>query len=282
MTSKAAVVGFATLDFVLTTAQPLHGPGTVPANILADGSWPRAGGAALYAARRLAAAGHATWPIVSVGDDPNGLAYEEACRAAQVEIGGVVRRGGIKTPCCLLMYHDDGAYTCLLDLGSNAPTKLAQSQADIIRSSDMVVLAAANANVTRAVLGQLTTGQRVAWIAKNDPQCFPLDLCRELVRRSDFLFCNSSELHLVEQFLDEAKPGAILFETQGASGVRVRRGMHDQFVGALPVEVDDTTGAGDTFAGEVLASLLHGQDSPALAAQRAVDQVRRMLLERVR
>ena len=74
----------------------------------------------------------------------------------------------------------------------------------------------------------------------------------------------------------------ILFETQGAAGVHVRSRSIDQFLPAKAVEVNDATGAGDTFAGEVLASLIAAPDSPLAAARQGMVQVGEMLQSRTR
>ena len=281
MKKRAVVVGYATLDYVLTTALPLQGAGTIPATMLTSESWPRAGGAALYATRRLAASGHSAWPLVSIGDDANGSAYRRACRDAGVGSEGIATDNCQKTPSCLLIYHDDGQYTCLLDLGPDPSVRLAPSQIDLLAEADVVVVAATNADLIRDVLRRVTSNQ-LAWIAKDDPHCFPLDLCRELTQRADYLFCNTAEYHLIAPYLVEAKPGILLFETHGASGVRIRHRADNRFIPASPLERRDTTGAGDTFAGEVLAHLLKFEASPERAAKHGVEQVRQMLLARSR
>ncbi len=279
--ARVAIIGLATLDYVLTTEHPIRGPGTVAANVLIQNAWPRAGGAALYVARRMVAAGHSAWPIVSTGIGANGRAYRDACAACGANLDGVTQVEGSKTPCCLLIYHDDGGYTCLLDAGTAAASELSVDQIALLAAADLVVIAAANPNCVGVALDQLGFDQRIAWIAKNDPACFPTDLCERLMRRADLIFCNASELHMVEPFLDHARPTMILFETRGAAGVRVRENGIDQFVKAIPVAVHDATGAGDTFAGEVLASMIDGAFDPLSAARRGVYRARELLAERM-
>ncbi|MBA3896216.1 MAG: carbohydrate kinase family protein [Sphingomonadaceae bacterium] len=280
MNANVAIIGFATLDYVLTTERPIVGPGTVLANALSS-DWPRAGGAALYAARRLHDAGHAVSPIVSIGDDAHGVAYNKACEAAGIALDGVFEVKGGKTTCCFLIYHDDGRYTCLLDIGTAAAQTLSSEQAEIVDAADLVIIAAAEARLIERTLKSLKTSQQVAWIAKNDPSCFPLDLCRSLAERADFIFYNSSERHLVEPFLDRVKPHTAVFETRGAAGVQTRRGNDQWFIPATPLDIDDATGAGDTFAGATLAAMLIQGTTPAVAAKNGVDQVHRFLASRI-
>lgn len=278
--ARVAIVGLATVDYVLTTEHPIRGPGTFAANVLVRSAWPRAGGAALYAARRIAAAGHVAWPIVSIGSGANGRAYRDACLANGANLEGIVQLESSKTPCCLLIYHADGGYTCLLDVGTAALAELSMDQTTLVAAADLVVIAAANAHCIGTILDQLEPDQRCAWIAKNDTQCFPVGLCERLTERADIIFCNGSELHMIEVFVEHARPTMTLFETRGAAGVRVRTNGTDHFVDAVPVAIDDATGAGDTFAGEVLASMLSGETDPIAAARRGVLQVRELLVER--
>lgn len=280
MKARVAIIGLATLDYVLTTEHPIHGPGTIAANTLTQSAWPRAGGAALYVARRIAAAGHIASPIVSIGTGANGLAYRAACLASGASLDGVAETAGSKTPCCLLIYHDDGGYTCLFDAGTTAVPGLSVDQIALIAAADLVVIAAADPHWIGAALDQLEPDRRVAWIAKNDPVCFPKDLCERLTQRADLIFCNSAELHMIEPFLNHARAALCLFETRGAAGVRVCANGIDHFIEAIPVATEDATGAGDTFAGEVLANMIDGGLDPVSAARCGVRQVRELLAER--
>lgn len=66
---SVVVSGYATLDYVVHAEMPFKGEGTVTASIGVSGAWPRPGGAALYASRRIAAAGLLAHPITQIGDD---------------------------------------------------------------------------------------------------------------------------------------------------------------------------------------------------------------------
>ena len=69
MRSKRIVVsGYATLDYVVQLSGPFHGTGTAIGELGFSGAWPRAGGAALYASRRIAAAGHRAFLLTWIGD----------------------------------------------------------------------------------------------------------------------------------------------------------------------------------------------------------------------
>ena len=86
MYKTAIVSGYATVDYPARLAAPLWGPQTSPVEALSDDGWPRAGGAALYVSRCIAAAGHRASALVMLGKDENGALYLDACRAAKVGV----------------------------------------------------------------------------------------------------------------------------------------------------------------------------------------------------
>jgi sugar/nucleoside kinase (ribokinase family) len=92
-----------------------------------------------------------------------------------------------------------------------------------------------------------------------------------VLARSDYFFMNQVEARAVFGSLAAARtePGQVLFVTQGAQGVRIIQGEKVASVPAVPANVVDPTGAGDTFCGATLAYLLGGED-PITAASRAV------------
>jgi 2-dehydro-3-deoxygluconokinase len=66
----------------------------------------------------------------------------------------------------------------------------------------------------------------------------------------------------------------------GAEGCYLNSGGLAEFVKSEPVKAEDTTGAGDTFAGGFLASILKGQS--VLQAARRGNEMARSLISRPR
>lgn len=274
-TDPAVIIsGFATLDYVLTTAAPLTGTGTVLAEALTQDAWPRPGGATLYAATPLARAGFCAMPLVAVGDDDHGRAYIEACVAAGVSTKGVAVAPDGKTPVCLLIYHDAGGYSCLLDTG-RTPAKPTAAQLACVATAQAVIISAAQPEWTAGVLSVLRPDQKLAVISKGDPACFPPELLKLLGQRADYLFCNESERSLIP----EPPAAQILIETRGAGGVFVRSGAHEFTVPVAPLKIRDATGAGDTLAGEVIAHLLMGV-APEGAVKKGIEAAAALLNQR--
>lgn len=262
MRCKSVVIsGYATIDHVVRLPHALQGGGTYAVEALLPREWPRPGGAALYASRRIIAAGHTATALVVVGDDANGALYRKACADSGVAVTPIASAPALRTPWCLLAYHDDGGYTCLLDRGySGALTIDTVALRHTVPEADVVCIAAAAPEVTSAVLDRAGSQSLVAWIAKNDPDCFPTPLVQRLTRRADFIFCNSSERPRIDAARATTQPrdGQVIIETRGAQGVVIEQTAMRAQVAVEPLEVRDATGAGDTLAGEVLAHLLHG------------------------
>ena len=279
MQKRAVVSSFATLDYVMTTAAPAVEAGTTPGRIVAS-AWPRAGGAAFYAARRLAAYGHMAHPLVAIGSDAGGGAFLRACRSDGVATDGITVQHGGRSPTCVLLYHQGGPYTCLLDCGTSPPAAPSVDQAALIAQADLVAIAAGPPATTAAILAQVRPAQTVAWIVKDDPACFPESLRRDLTARADFIFFNAAERALV----DLARPNFCrkqwMIETHGANGVVMQQGRTSAHLPVTRVAAEDPTGAGDTLAGSVLAQILSGKEDVAEALSQAITEVREMLSNR--
>jgi len=281
MRKLAVVSGYATVDFPVRLPAPLSGAQTATVEALAKDSWPRPGGAALYASRRIAAAGHRACALVALGHDASGTLYLDACRAAGVELGEGACIAHLQTPWCMLLYHDEGSYTCLIDRGGTDQQVLSDAQRSGLASADLVCIAAGPSAVTAALIDWVPPGVTLAWIAKRDAVSFPQALNERLARRADLIFCNASERSMVDAArVSGVKPGQSIIETRGADGVVLESGGRRIELPSPPVRVRDTTGAGDTLAGEVLATLLSANSDLEGAVRRGIDAVRDLLLTR--
>lgn len=255
---RVVVAGFATIDYVVRVEGDFTGRGT---RLMHEAAWPRAGGAALYASAALAKAGVAVAPLTWIGDDADGDAYRAAC----VSLEGVAIMLGAPSTRCLLIYNADGTYGCLLRPGA---AELSDAQLRLAAEAEWLAVAAGPPEITARLLD--LEGPRLAWIAKDDPACFPPELVARLTARAQVVFCNAGERAWLEAGRTGPTPaGQILFETRGADGVHVEAGGEAFDLTVTPLTVDDATGAGDTFAGAALAALIAG-DPPRLAAKAGI------------
>lgn len=259
---RVVISGYATLDYVVQLAEPFHGTGTVTGELGASGAWPRAGGAALFASRRIAAVGHRAFALTWIGDDGDGGHYLRACQRAQICCEAVDQRRAVKTPRCILIYRPDGDYGCLLDTGLGGHEELTTTQAKIIEQADHVCISVGPPEATAAILDHCPEDVPLSWIAKLDRISYPEDLCRKLAQRANLIFCNASEREFIEASFDGPRSdGQTIIETLGSAGVLIDSCDGKRVVPANKIKAFDTTGAGDTLAGEVIAQIVSGQMS---------------------
>lgn len=271
---EAVVSGYATLDYVVAAGGEPAARGTSAARLV-PGAWPRAGGAPLYAGAQLAALGIRTAPLVAVGQDVHATGYAAACAAAGLATDGIVTIAGGRSAACLLVHHNDGSYRCFLDTGSAAEAPGAAQLAALAGASLMVVTAGPPA-IAAALLDRLEARQRLAWIVKADPACFPPALTARLAARADLVFANAGERAFVAA---ARRPGQIRIETDGARDIRIISDTAAQTIAVTPVDTADATGAGDSFAGHFLGEWLRGT-TPEAAARAAMAAVAGLLQAR--
>jgi ribokinase len=261
MNPKNVVIsGYATLDYVAQLATEFNGTGTVLGNLGVSGAWPRAGGAALYASRRIAAAGLKAFPLTWIGDDGDGGHYLRACQRSQICCEAIDQRRAAKTPRCVLIYNPGGEYGCLLDADLEDHEVVTKSQQMIIGMADHLCVSAGPAKATDAIIEHYPLKRSLSWIAKLDRLSFPDWLCKKLACRAQLIFCNASEREFIEAAHQGARPAdQIIIETLGSAGVLIDAPDGRRIISASAIKTYDTTGAGDTLAGEVIAKYLYGQ-----------------------
>jgi ribokinase len=242
-------------------------------------AWPRLGGCGPQIAAGLAARGVDARCITWVADDEAGRDLRHRLEESGADVGGV-DMGGRRTPESYLVYDRDGRTLCFFDPGGASPDRLTAAQREIVADAEVVCLSVAPAAVSRAALRLAGETARIVWSVKADPDAYPTDLAGELLGRAEVVWHSEKEA----TFLAGRVPGgskrsdALVIETRGAAGAGWRRGSESGREGAEPVNVSDTTGAGDAF---VAGSLTHLLDHPtdSAGAVRAGIAASRMLLE---
>jgi ribokinase len=273
--SRVAILGTATADQVFRTDAPFEPGETIAVRRITS---PRAGGAPFYTGAALTPGGHEALPVFDLGGDADGAMILDACRGAGMSTEAIVIQPAGSTPACLLVYAADGRDLCLFDPGRLASDALGDAQALAVERADLVVISAAAASRVERVLDHLRPAQRLAWIFKHDPHCFPDALCRRLMQRADIVFHNRAEAAAVEGAISLAGPDLLRIQTLGGDGVRVSRGGDTIDLPAEPLVLADPTGAGDTFAGHMLGALLEKVD-PVEAVRTAISATARFLIE---
>lgn len=278
-----AVIGYASLDYVVRLEDAPRRNATVIA--ARGGAWPRLGGSPCYVAMALVRGGVAqAMPITWVADDAAGRDVVAALAAAQVPTDGLARSLPGRTPVCILAYAPDGACFCLYDPGAGRGAGFDSRQRSILGQAAWVCLTVGPATATQEVLARLADGQRLCWVVKADGDAFPPDLRDAIAARADLIVFGRAERPFIAAALGAVPPrsGRILVETRGAEGAHLTLDGWTTPVAAAEIVATDPTGAGDTFVGGMLASLIRRPGDAMAAVRAGQDAARAMLFARVK
>ena len=270
---QLVVTGYASLDYVVTLAGDIARNQTT--QIVNRTAWPRAGGSPTYVARAARRAGQLAAPITWIGSDPMAEALFGHYRAAGLLTDGVARVPG-PSPISLLAYQTDGAVSCLYDPAFAGEERLTPEQSALIGVASHVCITVGPDHLTASILDLLPAEARLYWVTKNDLKAFPPAACQTLAARADVVFCNHDEIEMIEGFRDTA------IITHGGEGVEIAQsdGRRRCMAPLRVLNVADTTGAGDTFAGAYIAAEMDGVSSPTVAAEAGATAAWQMLKER--
>ncbi|PSJ51779.1 carbohydrate kinase family protein [Pseudaminobacter soli (ex Li et al. 2025)] len=279
-----AITGYASLDHVaILDGSPQAGLTTTILQRPQDG-WPRLGGGPAFVAMALTAAGiENAVPVSWIGDDAAGQTYRDQLSSKNVSHEGLEAVAGARTPVSVLAYEPDGGCICLYDPGMPTGLKLSPTQKELIANADWVCVTIGPSAVNDAVLDAIGDATRLAWIVKHDPRAMSATQAARFAARADLICFSHAESAFVQAALDKAgtaRSGRILIETRGRQGATITRDGQSVEVSAEPISVTDPTGAGDSFAGGVLAALAQGETDPEAIVRSGHAAARRLLLAR--
>ena len=257
--TRLCVLGYASLDHKYRTA-PFRGPGsTTLVDQPLHGASADPGAVAYFAHAARRHVGDVV--VVSwVAADAPGRDFCTALSTAGVGVDSVARSGE-RSPTSHMFYPPDGEVVTFFDPGQ-LDTGLQPAQRDCIRAAEAVVISVGPPEAIHAALDAVEDGTTLMWAVKADPGSLSDDLAARLVERAQVITFSVTEADFLRRHcgLDPGTfgaPGALVVETHGAKGVRYR---HGTVTGVAPptrrAEVRDQTGAGDTFAGSLMARLL--------------------------
>lgn len=253
------VLGSANLDLVVRQPR-MPEPGET---IFGSGFATVPGGKGLNQAIAAARAGGDVAFLGAVGDDDFGARLASALTADGVDVSGLERTSSA-SGVALINVLDDGENSIVVVSGANADiTALDDPARDAIGAADYLVaqLERPLDLVRDAFRHARTTGTRTVL---TPAPARPLD--DEILGLTDILIPNAGEACAIADETDEATAALTLSRrcglvvmTRGGRGVLVARaGEIVADAPARPVEPVDTTAAGDTFAGVLIARLAHG------------------------
>lgn len=258
-------LGYASLDHKFATAD-FQGPGhttLVRTRLTEAGPEP---GAVSYFASALARHGHDAGIVTWAASDDMGQRFRAELLRRGVDVTGL-SLSGTRSPSTLLFYPDGGESVVWFDRGDVDQT-LTGAQAEVIAGADAVVVGIGPSEATARALDVIRPEALVLWSVKADAASMPRALAHRLAARADVICHSTCERAFLEsecalELEALAQTGTIVVTTRGSAGAQGLLGDATVDVpGMDAVDVVDTTGAGDTFAGSLLARLMRLHADP--------------------
>lgn len=264
---EVLVVGSVNIDLVVRVGT-LPGPGeTVTGGTFARHAGGKGGNQAVAAAR----AGARVSLVGAVGDDDPGRQALADLAAEGVDVSRVLTLSGQPTGVALIIVSEGGENLIAVASGANGALTgalveetLANWMPESSANPPGVMLASFEIPDEAVLAAALFAQQRGLQVVINPAPARALPA--SLIELAPTLLPNQSEALALAGLADPAaaarslaaQTGAAVVVTFGAEGALVVEGDRATPIAAPSVEVVDTTGAGDTFAGALAAQLAQG------------------------
>ncbi len=273
---EVVVVGSVNLD-VIMHARRFPGVGeTVTGATVLDALGGKGANQAVAAARY----GAAVAMVACVGDDAAGHSALAALRAEGIDVTACRVTPDVATGRATIVVDEDGRNSIVVADGSNAaldPTDVRDADALIAAASVVVcqleisletVNAALQSAKSHSVLSCLNTAPA---LPIGDLTAPPDVLVANRVEAEQLTDCPGARIEELAVELQRRYGSEAVVITDGERGAAGRYGVRAFAAPALPVDVKDTTGAGDAFVGALAAALAAGESMEnAVAAACAV------------
>ncbi len=241
---SVVIVGSGNVDLV-SQVERIPSPGET---VLSTGFTTHAGGKGNNQATAAARAGATTTFVGAFGDDDNGARLRASLTGSGVR--PLVRTAAEPTGTAMITVAPNGENAIVVNPGANATlTDLTPEERSAIASADLVLMQLEIPLETVVAAARIASGRVVLNAAP------AMALPRELLSAVDLLVVNEHEAAFLggSDYLLTMVPALVV--TLGAKGALIRTSDTTTEVPGIAVEVVDTTGAGDTFCGALVAAL---------------------------
>ncbi|MFI7672711.1 ribokinase [Actinophytocola sp. NPDC049390] len=241
---SVVIVGSGNVDLV-SQVERIPSPGET---VLSTGFATHAGGKGNNQATAAARAGATTTFVGAFGDDDNGARLRASLTDSGVR--PLVRTSTEPTGTAMITVATSGENAIVVNAGANATlTDLTPAERSAIAGADLVLMQLEIPLDTVIAAAKIASGRVVlnAAPARSLPE--------ELLAAVDLLVVNEHEAAFLggSDHLLTVVPALVV--TLGAKGALVRTSSTTTEVPGITVDVVDTTGAGDTFCGALVAAL---------------------------
>ncbi|MER7245633.1 ribokinase [Kribbella sp. NPDC000426] len=266
MRPEVVVVGSANVDLVLPV-QRIPRPGeTVLAGVMSRGPGGKGANQAVASAR----AGAPTAMVVALGADDGGALLREALGGSGVDLS-LATTSDAPTGTAIITVEDSGENSIVVAPGANGELTLS---ADALAAIGQAKIVLSQLEIPLPVVQQAAAA--AAYFILNAAPA--ADLSDELLAEVDLLVVNETEAEAIggpdRSALLKRVPAAIV--TLGGEGaVVLTRDADEIAVPGVPVDVVDTTAAGDTFCGVLAAALAAASANDSITGSDLTNAVRR-------
>ena len=266
MEPEVVVVGSANVDLVLPV-QRIPRPGET---VLAGGMTRGPGGKGANQAVASARAGARTAMVAALGDDDGGALLRDALGSSGVDLS-LVSATATPTGTAIITVDDSGENSIVVAPGANGELSLSAAATAVVGAAKIVL---AQLEIPFPTV-QAAAAASSYFILNAAPAA---ELADELLADVDLLVVNETEAEAIagadRSALLKKVPAAVV--TLGAAGaVILTRGDDEIEVPGVPVDVVDTTAAGDTFCGVLAATLASVSATGAITTSDLTNAVRR-------
>lgn len=213
-------------------------------------------------------------PIGPVGDDTYGRELVRALKREGIDLSLLHIESDTATTVAVVLIDDSGEHAFLGFVGAKGPAELPDEWRRAIADAGAVFTAAYAFSEMHphVILDGLATASQARvplfFDAGPDAPKMSTELVRQIMRHTRVFFATEGEITAMAG-TDKYKKAARLFLSQGPEMVVVKRGPAGCHIFAqagdvncpgFPVEMRDTTGAGDSFAAAFVYAFLAGYD----------------------